>query len=72
MNEQDFAVLLDLKARAEALEEHYPMNQELKKLHRNGFRALCHLRGALNLTDEQFTRLATPQGGGTPKTDDKE
>lgn len=72
MNEQDFAVLLDLKARLEALEARYPMNQRIKKLHADGWRAFCKLRGALGVTDEQFAIIAMPQGGGTPKTDQPE
>jgi hypothetical protein len=63
MKEEDFAVLCDLKARLEALEQRFPMNGRIKKLHKDAFLALCKLRVALNLTDEQFITL----GGGTDK-----
>lgn len=72
MNERDFAVLRDLKSRLVQMERHYPANRRVKDLHKLGWKALCKLRGALNLTEEQFAILAAPQGGGTPKTPEED
>jgi hypothetical protein len=68
MNEADFAVLCGIKERLEQDERASPMSRAAKRRHRDAWRDLCKLRGALNLTEEQFKILATPQGGGTPKT----
>lgn len=68
MNDRDFAVLCELKDRLVDIEQRYPMNARAKELHKRAWFALCRLRGALNLTEEQFAVLAAPQGGGTPKT----
>jgi hypothetical protein len=70
MNERDFAVLCDLKSRLHEMERRYPSNRRVKELHRDGWRALCKLRGALNLTEEQFKILSAPQGGGTNKPEE--
>jgi hypothetical protein len=67
LNERDFAELCRLKARLEELERRFPMNAQLKSLHKEAFAALCKLRGALRMTEEQFKILATPMGGGTDK-----
>jgi hypothetical protein len=71
MNDRDFAVLCLLKDRIEEAERRFPMNAKFKELHRDGWRALCKLKGALGLTPEQMKILsAAPQGGGTNKEED--
>ena len=72
MEQADFAELCRLKERIEEAESRFPMNSRIKELHRDGWRALCKLRGALGLTDEQFKILSAPQGGGRPKTPPEE
>ena len=68
MNDRDFAVLCELKARLHEMERRWPANRRVKELHEEGWRALCKLRGALNLSPEQLKILgAAPQGGGTDK-----
>lgn len=63
MKQEDFDVLLDLKARLIALEERFPMNGRIKKLHADAAAALDKLKVALDLTEEQYITL----GGGTNK-----
>jgi hypothetical protein len=71
MNERDFAVLCDLKARLQEMERRYPNNRRVKEMHREGWAALCKLRGALGITREQMKILgAAPQGGGTNKEEE--
>ena len=72
MNDKDFAVLCDLRDRLHAMEKRYPNNRRVKELHRDGWRALCKLRRAMNMTDEQFREISMPQGGGRPKTPEDE
>lgn len=68
MDDSDFALLMEAKRRLEDLENRMPLASRVNQLHAFAFKMVCRLRGHLGLTDEQFDQIATPQGGGTPKT----